>query len=141
MGNPSDSMKSTPQIKPHSQTPKPPTFNVADVVRRLKAWNVRPIPRLLNYGINADGTRYLVTELISGVTLNKLHALGCRVTSGKIYTEEASCATCVRTAYSNAINLVENTVSPQLSTMKSYTRGINGFVMPPAWLPLDSEEP
>ncbi|KAF7948180.1 uncharacterized protein EAE97_003591 [Botrytis byssoidea] len=69
-----------------------------------------PVPRLLDYGVNPDGTRYLVTELINGVNLNNLHALGCLVTAGKKHTEEASCDTCVRRAYSSAINFVENTL-------------------------------
>ncbi|TGO42031.1 hypothetical protein BHYA_0013g00340 [Botrytis hyacinthi] len=194
IGNPTDSMKSTPHINEQSQLPKLPIFNEADVVRRLETWNVRygftptvfrktsrlpwvymdledrpieckilfnhdritnevnalklvsqkttiPVPRLLDYGVNPDGTRYLVTELINGANLNNLHALGCLVTVGKKHTEEASCGTCVRKAYSNAINFVENTVLPQLSAMKSHTRGIDGFVMPPAWLPIDTQEP
>ncbi|TGO61516.1 hypothetical protein BOTNAR_0128g00250 [Botryotinia narcissicola] len=100
-----------------------------------------PVPRLLDYGVNPDGTRYLVTELINGVNLNNLHALGCLVRAGKKHTEEASCDSCMRRAYSNATKFVENTVLPQLSTMKSHTRGIDGSVMPPAWLPIDTQEP
>ncbi|KAF7890516.1 hypothetical protein EAF00_008831 [Botryotinia globosa] len=42
-----------------------------------------PVPRLLDYSVNPDGTRYLVTELINGVGLNNLHALGCLVTAGE----------------------------------------------------------
>ncbi|KAF5870825.1 putative protein kinase-like domain protein [Botrytis fragariae] len=194
MGNPADSMKSTPRINEQSRLPKLPIFNDADVVRRLETWNVRydftptmfrktsrlpwvymdledrpieckrlfnhdrinnevnalklvsqkttiPVPRLLDYGVNPDGTRYLVTELIDGVNLDKLRALGCRITTGQKHTEEASCDTCVCRAYANAINFVENTVLPQLSTMKSHTRGIVGFVMPPAWLPIDTQKP
>lgn len=82
-----------------------------------------------------------MTELINGVDLSNLHELGCLVTTGRKHTEEASCDICVRKAYSTAMNFVENTVLPQLSAIKSHTRGIDGFVMPPAWLPLDTQEP
>ncbi|TGO30228.1 hypothetical protein BPAE_0007g01090 [Botrytis paeoniae] len=115
--------------------------NEVNALKLVSQKTTIPVPRLLDHGVNPDGTRYLVTELVSGVNLNKLHALGCRVTADKKHTEEASCDTCGRRAYSNAINFVENTVLPQLSTMKSHTRGIDGFVMPPAWLPIDTQEP
>ncbi|KAF7945381.1 hypothetical protein EAE96_010156 [Botrytis aclada] len=115
--------------------------NEVNALKLVSQKTTIPVPRLLDYGVNAEGTRYLVTELISGVNLNNLHELGCRVTAGKKHTEEASCDTCVRQAYSNATNFVENTVLPHLSTMQSQIRGINCFVMPPAWLPIDTQEP
>ncbi|KAM0312957.1 hypothetical protein ACHAO8_005849 [Botrytis cinerea] len=114
--------------------------NEVNALKLVSQKTTIPVPKLLNYGVNPDGTRYLVTELINGVNLNKLTTLGCRVMTGEKHTEEASCDTCVQKAYSNAINFVENTVFPQLSTMKSQTRGIDGFVMPPAWVSIDTQE-
>ncbi|KAK6596844.1 hypothetical protein H4I96_09496 [Botrytis cinerea] len=114
--------------------------NEVNALKLVSQKTTIPVPKLLNYGVNPDGTRYLVTELINGVNLTKLTTLGCRVMTGEKHTEEASCDTFVQKAYSNAINFVENTLSPQLSTMKSQTRGIDGFVMPPAWVSIDTQE-
>ena len=115
--------------------------NEVNALKLVSQHTTIPIPRLLDHGINADGTRYLVTELITGITLDSLHGSGCRVTIGQKHTDAISCEICIHKAYSNATSFIQNTVIPQLSTLKSNKRGINGFVMPPVWLPIDTQEP
>lgn len=115
--------------------------NEVNALKLVSQHTTIPIPRLIDHGINSDGTRYLVTELISGITLDSLHGMGCQVTIGQKHTDDISCKTCIHKAYSNATEFIQNTVFPQLSTMKSNTRGIDGFVMPPVWLPIDTQEP
>ena len=83
-----------------------------------------PVPKLIDYGAYSDGRRYLVTERIDGVTLNRL--LGTRHESD---------------AYKNALCFINNTVLTQLEKLKSKERGIDGFVMPPSWLSPDLQPP
>ena len=83
-----------------------------------------PVPKLIDYGAYSDGRRYLVTERIDGVTLNRV--LGTRHKSD---------------AYKNALCFINNIVLPQLEKLKSKERGIDGFVMPPSWLSPDLQPP
>ncbi|KAF7859748.1 hypothetical protein EAF04_008827 [Stromatinia cepivora] len=115
--------------------------NEVNALKLVSQQTAIPVPRLIDHGVNSDGTQYLVTELSGGINLDRLCEIGCRVPIGPKHTEDISCEICVRKAYSNAINFIQNTVLPQLSTLKSKERGINGFVMPPAWLPIDTQEP
>lgn len=67
-----------------------------------------PVPKLIDHGAYSDGRRYLVTERIDGVTLNRL--LGTRHESK---------------AYTNALCFINDIVLPQLEKLKSKERGID----------------
>lgn len=93
---------------------------------KLVANNTKiPVPCVLDYGINADGTRYLTTERISGVSLGDFRKSGCK--------NHKNCD-CLRQAEINALAFTERTVHPELEKLRSGKRGIEGFVIPPGWL-------
>ncbi|KAI0388516.1 kinase-like domain-containing protein [Xylariaceae sp. FL0594] len=100
-----------------------------------------PVPRLLDYGELPDGRRYLVTELIDGLTLKEMHSQSCLKPAGQKHMENIPCKTCLDKANSNALDFIMTTVLPQLGKLKSRQRGIDGFVMPPSWLAPDAQPP
>ncbi|KAJ6786215.1 hypothetical protein PWT90_10158 [Aphanocladium album] len=100
-----------------------------------------PVPRLIEHGIHPDGRRYLVTELVDGVVLDRVGKAGCLRPQGRQHKEAKPCTTCCEEAYSKAVAFVENVVLPQLSSLNSKERGIDGFVMPPNWLSPDMQVP
>lgn len=94
------------------------------------------MPKLLKHGEYSDGRRYLITELVKGVPLDQFRRRACSKPQGQHHTNDTStpCETCSNQAYSNALEFIERTVLPQLANLKSQSRGIDGFVMPPSWL-------
>jgi serine/threonine protein kinase len=100
-----------------------------------------PVPRLLDHGSHPDGRRYLVTEFIEGLTLNEFPNRSCSKPKGQKHTNDTPCKCCSDQAYSNALEFISGTVLPQLATLRSQSRGIDGFVMPPSWLSPDLQPP
>ncbi|KAB8292227.1 hypothetical protein EYC80_007969 [Monilinia laxa] len=118
--------------------------NEVNAVKLVSEHTTIPVSRLLDHGINPDGTRYLVAELITGVPLTNVLGAGCLQVFGQKHDDSTKelCTTCERTAYSIAVKFIEEIVLPQLSNMKkSHERGIDGFVMPPVWLSMDRISP
>ncbi|KAI9048943.1 hypothetical protein LZ554_006793 [Drepanopeziza brunnea f. sp. 'monogermtubi'] len=115
--------------------------NEAKALKLVSQQTSIPVPKLLDYGEHPDGRRYLVTELVPGVTLNSIKKRGCSMAIGKEHTEDTPCGTCWKQASMNALQFIENTVLPQLAKMTSHQRGIDGFVMPPSWLSPDMSPP
>lgn len=96
-----------------------------------------PVPRLLGHGIRPDGRRYLITEFVEGVTLDEFPSRSCSKPERQKHTNDTACKDCSDQAYSNALEFINGTVLPQLATLQSHSRGIDGFVMPPSWLSPD----
>ncbi|XWW98036.1 hypothetical protein V2A60_006032 [Cordyceps javanica] len=115
--------------------------NEAKALELLSERTTIPIPRLVDHGIHSDGRRYLVTEKIDGIQLCDITDAGCLQPEGQRHTEAKSCQTCVGQAYSNALRFITENVLPQLASLKSRERGIDGFVMPPRWLSTDVTVP
>ncbi|RAL66489.1 hypothetical protein DID88_006179 [Monilinia fructigena] len=119
-------------------------INEVNALKLVSEHTTIPVPRLLDHGINPDGTRYLVTELITGIPLTNVLGAGCLQVFGQKHrgSTKELCTTCERTAYSIAVKFIDEIVLTQLSNMKkSHERGIDGFVMPPVWLPIDRISP
>ncbi|KAF1846293.1 uncharacterized protein K460DRAFT_367097 [Cucurbitaria berberidis CBS 394.84] len=100
-----------------------------------------PVPRLLAHGSHPDGRRFLITEFIEGPRLDTFPGRSCSKPEGQEHTNGTSCKDCSDQAYANALDFISGTVMPQLATMKSQSRGIDGFVMPPSWLSPDIQPP
>jgi hypothetical protein len=100
-----------------------------------------PVPRLLAHGTHPDGRRYLTTAFIPGPTLAEFPYRRCSKPAGQLHKNDTPCSDCSRQAYSNAVEFVSSTVIPQLAALKSRVRGIDGCVMPPAWLSPDVQPP
>lgn len=99
------------------------------------------MPKLLAHGVHPDGRRYLITEFIEGVTLNKILTQSCSRLEDQKHTDHTPCKACSDQAYSNALEFIRDIVLPQLANLRSRERGIDGFVMPPSWLSPDAEPP
>ncbi|KAK9444018.1 Protein kinase-like domain protein [Metarhizium brunneum] len=108
--------------------------NEAKALKLVSQQTTIPVPKLLEHGKYMDGRRYLVTELIDGVTLDEFPSRPCSKPKGEKHADGTSCKICSNLAYSNALKFIEDTVLPQLARLKSQNRGIDGFVMPPNWL-------
>ncbi|KAM3436569.1 hypothetical protein NHJ13734_005033 [Beauveria thailandica] len=100
-----------------------------------------PVPRLIEHGIHPDGRRYLITERLDGIMLHNIQEQGCLRPKAQQHTEEEVCKTCVDQAYSNALAFITDVFLPQLSELTSKERGLDGFVMPPRWLSVDTQPP
>lgn len=109
--------------------------NEAKALELVSEATTIPVPKLLEHGTHADGRRYLVTELVEGVSLNAFPR-PCSKPRNEQHTTDQSlpCQACSDQAYSNAAEFIERTVLPQLASLKARSRGIDGFVMPPSWL-------
>ncbi|UPK94398.1 hypothetical protein LCI18_005333 [Fusarium solani-melongenae] len=108
--------------------------NEAKALKLISEQTTIPVPKLIEHGEYTDGRRYLVTELIEGVSLDKLPSLPCLRPEEHNPIGIAPCETCVNQGYQNALEFIEGTVLPQLAKLTSQSRGIDGFVMPPSWL-------
>ncbi|OAA57247.1 Protein kinase-like domain protein [Cordyceps fumosorosea ARSEF 2679] len=95
--------------------------NEAKALELIAKETTIPVPRLVEHGIHPDGRRYLITERIDGVPLSTIKDDPSRV----------------ERAHAIALAFVNDIVLPQLATLKSRERGIDGFVMPPRWLSPD----
>ncbi|KAK6842247.1 hypothetical protein PG987_003107 [Apiospora arundinis] len=115
--------------------------NEARALELVRRRTTIPVPKLLDHGIHPDGRRYLVTELIEGVLLNKFRDRSCSMPEARKHSDGTPCNTCLDQAYSNALGFIRDTVVPQLAELKSKERGILGFVMPPSWLSPDVQPP
>jgi serine/threonine protein kinase len=115
--------------------------NEANALKLVSQTTTIPVPRLLDYGCYPDGRRYLTTEYIDGARLDTVAKRGCSKSELYKHTNDTPCKECSDEAYSNALEFIASTVMPQLATMKSRTRGIEGFVMPPLWLSPDLDPP
>lgn len=115
--------------------------NEAKALELVSEKTTIPVPRLLGHGRHPDGRRFLVTEIVEGVTLSSMESLRCSRTDGQKHTAETPCKACLDQANSNALDFIQNIVLRQLATLTSRERGIDGFVMPPSWLSPDMEPP
>jgi serine/threonine protein kinase len=115
--------------------------NEAEALKIVSENTTIPVPQLLDYGCHQDGRRYLVTEFIDGIPLHRIRERGCQLPDEQKHTADTACEICSSQAYSNALELVQRTVLPQLAKLKSRYRGILGFVMPPRWISPDMEPP
>ncbi|KAL5400242.1 hypothetical protein PMIN03_012546 [Paraphaeosphaeria minitans] len=100
-----------------------------------------PVPQLLGHGTYPDGRRYLKTEFIQGARLDTFPSRNCSKPEGQKHINGTPCKVCSEQAFTNALEFISGTVLPQLATMRSRSRGIDGFVMPPSWLSPDVEPP
>lgn len=75
--------------------------------------------------------------------LDRFANLPCQQLGGGIHTNDSTtpCTVCKETAETNGLNFIQHTVLPQLEALKSKTRGIDGFVMPPSWIAPDALPP
>jgi serine/threonine protein kinase len=126
---------------PHGPRNHERITNEAKALALVSTRTTLPVPRLLAHGTHPDGRRYLTTEYIPGPTLAEFPHRSCSKPAGQLHIDTTPCSDCSHQAYSNAVDFVSSTVIPQLAALTSRVRGIDGFVMPPAWLSPDVQPP
>uniref|UniRef100_A0A8H7NQ26 Aminoglycoside phosphotransferase domain-containing protein n=1 Tax=Bionectria ochroleuca TaxID=29856 RepID=A0A8H7NQ26_BIOOC len=116
--------------------------NEAKAMQLVSRNTTIPLPRLIDHGEHPDGRRYLITERIEGLTLSEMQRRGCLRPPGQSHAgASVPCRQCFDQAHANAVDFINTVVLPQLATLTSRTRGIDGFVMPPRWLSPDAQPP
>lgn len=117
--------------------------NEAKALKLVAEQTKIPVPRLIHHGTHPDGSQFLVTERIDGITLNRF--AGCSGLEGiahiSVTADTPTCKTCLEKGYHNALEFIQITVLPQLAALRSKERGLDGFVMPPSWIYSDIQPP
>ena len=93
-----------------------------------------PVPRLIDFGKNDDGTAWIELERPRGVWLDVVRDQ-CRMPAGKKHVADGGeCDECDRIARANARRFIAEEVVPQLNSLTSDTTGLDGVVIPPLWV-------
>jgi hypothetical protein len=94
-----------------------------------------PVPKLLGFGENPDGTAWIEVERTYGGVWLDLAGVECRMPPGKKHVaDEGECDECARIAEANASRYIRDEILPQLHSLRSDTTGIGGTVIPPLWI-------
>ena len=108
-------------------------MNEINALQLISSRTSIPVPRLLDWGQNADGSIFLQTERVHGIKLSEVGNM-CRMPSKYKHNQEGYCDECVAIAKSNAVAFIEGAVLPELSKLRSNTTGLKGIVIPPVFL-------
>ncbi|KAF2241811.1 hypothetical protein BU26DRAFT_524955 [Trematosphaeria pertusa] len=107
--------------------------NEINALQLISSHTSIPVPRLLDWGENPDGSIFLQTERVHGIKLSEVGNT-CRMPSGLKHNKGGYCGDCMATAKSNAAAFIQDVVLPELSKLRSNTMGLQGIVIPPAFL-------
>lgn len=113
--------------------PEERLFNEAAALTLISERTTIPVPKVLSYGKNNDGTAYLETELILGIECDRVGD-ECRMSKERAHNDGGPCSSCDKIAKTNTQRFILDEILPQLEMLKSSTTGLNGFVMPPPWV-------
>ncbi|KAG7287206.1 hypothetical protein NEMBOFW57_006711 [Staphylotrichum longicolle] len=109
-------------------------LNHAAALQLIAAKTTIPVPKLLGFGENPDGTAWIEIERThGGIWLDLVHDQ-CRMPPGKKHAPGGECFECERIAEANARRYIEDEILPQLESLRSDTTGLNGVVVPPLWI-------
>ncbi|KAF1963625.1 hypothetical protein CC80DRAFT_394835, partial [Byssothecium circinans] len=107
----------------------------AAALRLLREQTNIPAPRLLAFDEDVNGLCYLVTEIVPGSVPGDMAAAECRMPHvHRPAQRNVPCAACDGIVRANADQFVRQVVLPQLSSLRSKTTGLDGFVIPPRWV-------
>ncbi|KAG7288327.1 hypothetical protein NEMBOFW57_007858 [Staphylotrichum longicolle] len=94
-----------------------------------------PVPKLLGFGENPDGTAWIEVERTHGGIWLDLVGEECRMPPGKQHIADGGeCDECARIAETNASRYIRDEILPQLHSLRSDTTGLEGIVIPPLWI-------
>ncbi|KAK3897429.1 hypothetical protein C8A05DRAFT_47956 [Staphylotrichum tortipilum] len=108
-------------------------LNHAAALQFISSKTTIPMPKLLGFGTNPDGTAWLETERTPGGLWLDVVRDRCRMPAGRRHTD-GECDECGAIARANAARFLTNEVIPQLNTLTSDTTGLDGVVIPPLWV-------
>ncbi|KAL8701651.1 MAG: hypothetical protein Q9201_004783 [Fulgogasparrea decipioides] len=107
--------------------------NEARALKLLAEQTRIPIPRLIQCGQNPDGSMFLEMSREDGIPLSEVDE-ECRKPGGVRHNSGGKCNACMDIAKANAAHFIRTILHPELAKLRSNTTGLNGFVLPPAWI-------
>jgi hypothetical protein len=115
-------------------------FNEAAGYKLLREMTFIPVPNVISHSYDENRRLFLETVLIAGAVQASQAASVCRMPATHYITPGSGpCDTCRSTVSQIVESFVQNTVLPQLRNLKSYSTGLNGYVMPPRWV-IDTDD-
>jgi hypothetical protein len=110
-------------------------LNYAAALQLISKKTTIPVPKLINFGENDDGTAWIEYERTHGGVWLDVVRDQCRMPPGKKHVSDGGeCDECDRIARENARRFIADEVVPQLNLLTSDTTGLNGMVIPPLWV-------
>ena len=93
-----------------------------------------PTPRYIRSGENADGTTFLEMSREDGIELSEVGQSCHMPGTAEGHSFSGECNLCKEIAQVNAKNFIETILLPELAQLRARTTGLEGFVIPPAWM-------
>ena len=116
-------------------------LNYAAALQLISQRTTIPVPRLISFGSNDDGTAWIETERTHGGVWLDVVRDQCRRPAGKKHMEDGNeCDECGRIARANARRFIADEVLPQLNSLTSDTTGLDGVVIPPLWVTFHDQD-
>ncbi|KAG7284789.1 hypothetical protein NEMBOFW57_009401 [Staphylotrichum longicolle] len=110
-------------------------LNYAAALQLISKRTTIPVPKLIDFGENDDGTAWIETERTHGGVWLDVVRDQCRMPPGKKHVDDGNeCDECDRIARANARRFITQEVIPQLNSLTSDTTGLDGLVIPPLWV-------
>jgi hypothetical protein len=110
-------------------------LNYAAALQLISKKTTIPVPRLISFGENDDGTAWIETERTHGGVWLDVVRDQCRMPAGKKHVDDGGeCDECDGIARANACRFIAQEVVPQLNSLTSDTTGLDGVVIPPLWV-------
>lgn len=108
-------------------------INEAKALKLLAERTRIPIPQFIRYGQKDDGSMFLETSRVDGIDLSEA-GKECRKPGGVRHNSVGECNKCMDIAKANAEHFIQTVFLPELAKLRSNITGLDGFVLPPAWM-------
>ncbi|KAF2241787.1 hypothetical protein BU26DRAFT_410664, partial [Trematosphaeria pertusa] len=92
-----------------------------------------PVPKLIQCGDNDDGTTFLEMSREDGIELSEV-GKACHMPGTVEHSHVGECENCKAIAQASAKDFIRSILLPELANLTSDTTGLDGFVIPPAWM-------
>ncbi|PMD66308.1 uncharacterized protein K444DRAFT_607732 [Hyaloscypha bicolor E] len=109
-------------------------INEAKALELLAKRTRIPIPQFIRCGQNDDGSMFLTMSRVDGIDLSEV-GKECQKPGGVKYNDGGECNKCMNIAKANASHFIQTILLPELAKLRSNKTGLDGFVLPPAWMP------
>jgi hypothetical protein len=109
-------------------------YNEAAALALIRAKTTIMMPEILDYGMEFNGSAFLVTSTVRGMPADQVGTTQCPMPSVHHAVSSGPCSDCLQLAASTATRYIKDAVMPQLDTLTSNSTGLDGFVAPPPWV-------
>ncbi|KAG4427651.1 hypothetical protein IFR05_016866 [Cadophora sp. M221] len=112
------------------------TDRIANEAKALKLLAERtriPIPQFIQCGQNDDRSMFLEMNRVDGIDLSEV-SKECQKPGGVRHNDGGECNKCKNIAKANVEHFIQTVLLPELAKLRSNKTGLDGFVLPPAWM-------